>query len=135
VDVAGNARGGHEDAGGAQLSSQPPIECGPPAIARRRREHEANGASVGQLEPAAADAPLGNVHCNGELQRGVEDERAAHAASTRCRGAGRTARAGARHSMLKWASVVRPVVPLIGSTSCGHAENATTRSISARNNA
>src|SRR2546425_249737 len=39
------------------------------------------------------------------------------------------------YSMLKCASVVRPVSPLIGRMSWGHAENATTRSISARNSA
>ncbi len=37
--------------------------------------------------------------------------------------------------MLKCASVVRPVRPLIGNTSWGQAEKATTRSISARKSA
>jgi hypothetical protein len=36
-----------------------------------------------------------------------------------------------RQSIVKWASVVWPVRPLIGRISCGHAENAITRSISA----
>ncbi len=35
------------------------------------------------------------------------------------------------YSIVKWASVVWPVRPLIGRMSCGHAENAITRSISA----
>jgi hypothetical protein len=39
------------------------------------------------------------------------------------------------YSMAKCASVVRPVRPLIGKMSWGHAENATTRSISARKSA
>jgi hypothetical protein len=39
----------------------------------------------------------------------------------------------ARYLMMKWASVVRPLRPLIGRMSCGQAERATTRSISARN--
>jgi len=38
----------------------------------------------------------------------------------------------ARYSTLKCASVVCPVRPLIGRISCGHAEKAITRSISAR---
>ena len=85
----------------------------------RGREQEANGTRVGQLEPTPPDATRGDVDRDGELQRGVDDEE--------------SARAGAPHSILKWASVVRPVVPLIGRMSWGHAENATTRSISARN--
>ena len=38
----------------------------------------------------------------------------------------------ANYSTVKCASVVRPVRPLMGRMSCGQAENATTRSISAR---
>src|SRR5262245_14298135 len=45
--------------------------------------------------------------------------------------AGRRAIACRRYCRMKWASVVRPLRPLIGRMSWGHAERATTRSISA----
>src|SRR5258708_365838 len=51
------------------------------------------------------------------------------------RNSARDERAPFHYSTLKCASVVCPVSPLIGRISCGQAENATTRSISARKSA
>ena len=61
---------------------------------------------------------------------------AAHRAQPRLlQGHGGGRRGGEAHSIVKWASVVAPVRPLMGRMSWGQAEKATIRSISARKRA
>jgi hypothetical protein len=76
INVARDLGGEDEDTGVAELPPQASIETGPTGIARHRGQQIAQRARVSELQSSATHAALRDVDRGGELQRGIEHERA-----------------------------------------------------------